>query len=554
MAAPGRPAVMPGVARRPRGSRWRVSAWLVLAAALVLLVAWPIVRLFAEGLGGGLGRLAAAVGGAGLTAIGNSLWTSAVVTVLGVTAGLALALVTERSRGRGRGLLRLAILAPLLVPDFVTAIGWDAAYGPAGLSHRLLGFALPGLYGPVGIVLVLAVGAVPLAFLVISAGMRVRAEADVERAARASGATAMTAFRTVTLPLLGPVLAAAGGLVFVTTMNAFGTPAVLGRPAGFSTMTTRIYQDLALSSSDTAFLRVIGLACLLVVLAVAVVAGVDRLAPGGVARTGSSSGPSPVGRPAPRPALAAAWLFVSLGLVVPVVALVLTALTRAVGLPPVPANLTLANFAQALDAHAVAALGNSLALAVMTATAAVVLGTLVGAVASGAWRRHLGTGVTLTFALPGSVLAVAILLAYGVSLRDTLALIFLGYLAKLWALGHRPIASAFDRIPDDLGRAARANGAGPVTAARTVVLPLLAPAMGAAWLLVFAFALHEVTISVLLYGPRTATLAVVVLNLQQLGDPTVTTALATILTLLSGAAVGLLLLLRRIRWITVDWL
>jgi len=172
---------------------------------------------------------------------------------------------------------------------------------------------------------------------------------------------------------------------------------------------------------------------------------------------------------------------------------------------------------------------------------------------SGRWRTWFGTAVTLGFALPGSVLAVTILLAYGPSLRDTLAIIGIAYLAKLWALAQRPMAGAVERISPDLRRAARVNGAGPLTAFRTVTLPLLAPAVAAGWLLVFAFALHEVTISVLLYGPGTATLAVVVLNLQQLGDPTVTAALATLLTALSGAAVGLLLLVGRLRRVPVRW-
>jgi iron(III) transport system permease protein len=55
-------------------------------------------------------------------------------------------------------------------------------------------------------------------------------------------------------------------------------------------------------------------------------------------------------------------------------------------------------------------------------------------------------------------------------------------------------------------------------------------------LVVFMVGLHEVTMSSLLYGPGTATLAVVVLNLQQLGDPGATAALAVVLTAIVGLA------------------
>ncbi len=527
---------------------WRPVAWGVVAAALAGLVLWPLARLLGEAVGAGLGRLLGDLGSAGAGAIVNSLWVSALVTVLALGGGLAAALLTERSRISGAGLLRLAILVPLVIPDFVSAMSWLRAYGPVGLTHRLLGIELPGLVGPAGIVIVLSVGALPLAYLVIAGGMRVRAEPDLERAARASGASALVAFRSVTLPLLWPVLVAAAGLVFVTSMNAFGTPVVLGSPAGFTTMTTRIYGDLAFSSSDEAFRRVIALACLLVVVAVSIVGLVDRLGGQGVDRTGLAGGTRATAGPHRRWAAVLAWLAVVLTVLVPLLALVLAALTRAVGLDPVPANLTLANFGRALDSHAIGALANSLLLA--TGAAALAVGLALVATALGSrWRPRLNTAVTLTFAVPGSVLAVAVLLAFGATLRDTLAIILLAYVAKLWALGQRPISGAADRLSGDLLRAARASGAGLLAALRTVTLPLLAPAIAAGALLVFVFAVHELTISVLLYGPTTETLAVDILGLQQVGDPVVTAALAVILTAVVAALAGLLLLLiRRFPW------
>lgn len=158
----------------------------------------------------------------------------------------------------------------------------------------------------------------------------------------------------------------------------------------------------------------------------------------------------------------------------------------------------------------------------------------------------------LTFALPGSTLAVAVLLAYGASIRDTLLIILVAYLAKFWALGYRPVASGLDAIPSDAYHAARASGAGAWTTTQTVVLPLLRPMIVAGGLIVFMFGLHEVTMSSLLYGPGTATLAVVVLNLQQLGDTGATAALALLLTLVvTLAAVPLMSrgsALERIGW------
>ena len=158
----------------------------------------------------------------------------------------------------------------------------------------------------------------------------------------------------------------------------------------------------------------------------------------------------------------------------------------------------------------------------------------------------LGSTVALTFAVPGSALAVAVLLAYGSWLRDTLVLILIAYVAKFWALGHRPLSGAAAMLsPDSLG-AARVAGARPATMVRTIVAPLLAPAVGAAWLLVMLFGVHELTMSSLLYGPGSETLAVIVLNLRQLGDSTLTAAMAVLLTMVTmGAGAGALWLWRR---------
>ena len=523
----------------------RALALLVVAASFGIAIAWPLARLAIETLGSGLGPFRAALQPEGIEAIGNSLVVAVLVTVLALGGGMALALLTEHAIVPARGPLLAGILAPLLVPDYVSALGWTRAFGPAGLLDRLTGLELPGLYGPVGIVVVLAAGAVPLAYVLIVGGMRTRAEPDLTRAARMSGADGITALRTVSLPLLWPVIAAAGGLIFATAMNAFGTPAVLGRPAGFATMTTRIYGDLAFSSADAAFERVLGLGFLLVAVVVVAVLLTGRLGPA-LAERGSIGGPVGQLRPARRLPIALAWGFVLLTVGVPLLALLLTALTRAVGLPPLPENLTFANFGRAIDSRTGPALLNSLVLAGLAAMICLALGAVAVLAPNPAWRRRGGWLVTLGFAVPGSVLAIGTLLAFGRSLRDTLLIILIAYVAKLWALGERPIAAAVGRLSAAGAHAARIHGADAWTELRTVTLPLLVPTFAAAGLLVFIFALHEVTISILLYGPRTATLAVAILNLQQLGDPTVTTALAVLLTLLVVACGIPLLFLHRV--------
>ena len=522
---------------------------LVLAVALVAiaaLIAYPLLRLTGTLTDLGPDSIAVALGGAGGRAVATSLGLGVVVATLAVVLGTAAAFAGERASTRGRWIVRGAMVGQLFVPPFVSALGWAAAYGPRGLTDRWLGLSLPGMYGLVGVAVVLVFEALPLAYLIVASALAGRAEADLERAARASGATPWDALRTVTLPLLRRPMLGAGVIVFVMTLNAFGVPAVLGIPGGVTTITTRLYQDLAFSADPAAFDRAVVLAMVLVLIAFTTVATADRLLGGrAMDRTGAtSSAAATPGRGSGR-AVALVAVVAVITAVIPFIALFLVALTRAVGLPPTPDNWTLANFGAVLDPRTFSALARSVGLAIVAATVVTLLGGIV--VASGRRAgRLLGSVVSIGFAVPGSTLALAVLIGYGGVLRDTLAIILLAYLAKFWALGHRPIAASMDHVPVDLVRAARASGASPRVVMRTIVLPLLRPAIVGAWLIVFLFGVHEVTMSSLLYGPGTDTLAVVTLNVQQLGDPTITAALAVVLSTVVVVGAIPVLALRRV--------
>jgi iron(III) transport system permease protein len=512
--------------------RRRAAVAVVLpVAGLVLL---PLARLVQVAVSeGGAGR---ALGSpAFTTALRNTLLLALAVTAAAVPIGVALALALRRPDVPGRGFLRAAVLLPVLVPDFVLGYSWTQAYGPAGFTDTVLGLGWPGLSGPVGVWVVLVVDATPIAYLVATAGLGARAEAHLERAARASGAGAVTALRTVTLRLLGPAIAAASVLVFALTVGAFAIPQVLGAPAGFRTVATQIYADLSLGGAASSFAEAVTLALVLVLVAVGCVGPADAALAPRLRAVRTAEAPSAPAGPARRAAgrgIALAiggWLVLSMG--VPLAALVLAAVTRAVGLPPTPVNWSLGAFREVLTPRTLEALGRSAVLAVLAATVLLVLGTGVALVERRRAWRGAATLLTLTFVLPGSTLAVALLLAYGRWLSGT-ALILLAYLAKFLALAHRPISGALDRLPLDGWRAARASGAGVLTAARTVALPPLAPALLAAWVICFLTGLHEVTMSSLLYGPGSETLAVVVLNTEELGRIGPTAALAVVLTLL----------------------
>ena len=529
------------------GRAWVGAALCLALAAAAVLVLIPLAVLIRTSWVERRGHVLNVVSSPGFrSAVAHSFELSAAATLLAVSVGVAIALALRDPGLPGRAFWRVAVLLPVLVPDFVLGYSWLMAYARAGLTSELFGFAWAQIQGPVGVSVIVAANAVPLVYLITSVGLATRAEPTTERAARTSGAGAATVLWTITLPLLAPAIATAAVLVFVLSMGAFAIPQVVGAPAGFGTITTHIYADLALGSNPQGFVEAITLALLLVVITVIVVAPAEKVLGGRlqIGRTAARDTDWPPSGHITRVIVTTGlglYLMITSGL--PLLALLSAAVTRALGVPSTPDNWTADNFLTVLTPRTGYALARSLLLALAAASILILLGSLAAALGRTRGGRGLSVLITLTLVLPGSTLAIGLLIGYGRWLADTVVIILIAYLAKLWALAHRPMSAAVDRLPSASLHAARVSGAGLPTALATVVVPLLRPALIAAWGLCFLTALHEVTMSSLLYGPGSETLAVVVLNSADLGNVGATAALSVLVTavvVLPGAALWVL--------------
>ncbi|MGI8625550.1 MAG: ABC transporter permease subunit, partial [Geodermatophilaceae bacterium] len=203
-----------------RGLRGATAGLVALAAAMVVLV--PLLVLARTVWVEGSADLDDILTSPGLgTAVKNTFVLAVAVTVIAVPVGTLLALALRRPDLPGRSFWRVVVLLPVLVPDFVLGYSWLRAYGRAGFTDDLVGLSWLGVQGPVGVTVVVVVNAVPLVYLITAVGLAARAEPAMERAARASGAGAMSVLRTITLPLLRPATATAAVLVFVLTLGTF---------------------------------------------------------------------------------------------------------------------------------------------------------------------------------------------------------------------------------------------------------------------------------------------------------------------------------------------
>jgi iron(III) transport system permease protein len=248
-------------------------------------------------------------------------------------------------------------------------------------------------------------------------------------------------------------------------------------------------------------------------------------------------------------AAAALWTLAALALVVPLGSLALTSFTAVWGQGLTPDNLTLDNYLSVLtDRRTLGAAWNSVWLAALAASACVA----VGAVAAYArartkllGRELLPRAAELPYALPGTVLALGLLLTFSQPLwigvgslfyvklwmLNTPWLLLVAYCAKYMAFGVRGADAALTQVDRSLEEAARISGATPWQTFTHVVVPLLRPALVASWVLVFLPVLGEITMSILLFGPQTKTLGVLLFDYQSYESPPKAAVLASLLAL-----------------------
>jgi len=490
-----------------------------------------------------------------------SVWATAGATALGAT----LAWLIARTDLPARGGWHLALLVPYMIPPFIGAIAWVYLLSPAGYLNQawmaLIGAPDPlvVIYGPVGIVFVMILYEYPIAYLATLGVLR-RMNPALEEAGRMARAGPWGVLREITVPLVLPGVLAGALLVMMASLGNFGIPAIIGFPARYVVLTTKIY-TLILNFDQPDHLQAAAALSMWLVAIAAVVLQAQRavLRRGQFAIVGGqASGASVIalGRWR-RPVLLGLGVLVLLSVVLPVGAILLTSVTRAYGLPPLPGNLTLRHYATVLlDVPKVRrALGNSLLLAAGAATAIVVLAAGIAYLKE---RTQIpGTGVlealiTVPYAVPGTIIALAMILAWlrpipviGLRLYDTLGIIFIAYLARFLVFGVRTALAGLAQIHGSLEEAARISGASPQEAFSDIALPLIRPSLVAGWLLAFIPAVAELTVSILLVSVGHETIGVVIFGLHDEGKIALAAALAVLVTVL---LVGINLLARAALW------
>lgn len=534
--------------QRRRPFRLDPAALLLLALALYVgvLIVWPLGRLLAEALagqGGLIGEVwsSRATRRALANTLESGLWATALATLLGLGFALLLALTDLR----GRGTVAFLLLIPLLVPPQITAMAWADLVGPGSPVLGLVGLGPPPgranpLHSGAGVALVMGVEHMTIVFLAVMAGAR-QVPRDLIEAARLNGAGPWRTLRAVILPLLRPAILSGAALAFVAAIGNFGVPALLGIPGRYPTLTTLVYQRLN-GFGPGVLGEVAAIALLLMLLAGAGLALRGLAARGSriaVDRVGPSLAPFTLGRWR-TPVEIAAWTLAGLLALLPLAALVGTALVPALGVGLSWETATLDNLRLVLFEQDATrrALANSLFLAAIAAVVSAVVALPLGYLAvlrrSGA-ARALDIVADAPYAIPGIALAIALILVFlkplpviGISLYGTLGILAVAYLSRFLSLALRPTAAAFAQIDPALEEAASIAGAGLLRRLARILAPQAAAAAAAGAVLVFINAANELTLSALLWSTGHETLGVTVFSLHYEGNAPAAAAMALV--------------------------
>lgn len=474
-----------------------------------------------------LANYAAIWSGVQREALMNTLVIACGGTAMAVVIGALLAWLAARTDIPFKPLVHLAGITPLFMSLVVAAVTWsfigsgrtgylNIIFDSLGLPFRL------ELRSLGGITFISGLYYVPYAYIFLYSALGLL-HPDLEEAAATHGGDLRRTLSKVTFPLVKPALIGAVLLVFVSLIEDFPVPSILGGPVGIYTLSTRIYflmTAVPAHPSQAGAISVIltAIVCLLVYTQRRILRGRDFRT---VTGKGMQRRLVPLGWLKPvAVAVVLLYAFVAVGL--PILGLLVGALRTSLYVPNAAALFDVSEMSLR---HLVAAASNpsvqqGLFNSVIVCAATAFIGgglyfliafivhrtTLPG-------RQILDYMVMVPLALPALVMALGILwtwLIIPVPVYGTLAILVIAFITRFMPQGYRTISGSVLQIHNELEEAAMVAGAGRWRAAWRITLPLIRGAVVSSAFLIVVLGMRELTASLFLYTTRTRVLSIVI--------------------------------------------
>ena len=454
--------------------------------------------------------------------LGNTLWMALLVTIFSIVIGVALAWLIARTNIPGKRLWEVIVPLPLFLSPFASAVAWMILGSErAGFLNVLFKNIFGTEHGFMnilsfpGLVFAMVLFHISYAYLYTIAPLK-NMDGALEEAARVGGSSVARTMLRITFPVVLPGILSASLMVFVLSAEMFTVPALLGTPAGFSTLAPFIYEQTKFSPPNWGAATAAAL-LLLAVMAVGVVLQnrATRMSGRFVTVTGKGV------RPATLDLGRWKWLatllpggFILLAVVLPIGTLLLVTFMKYVTANITPEIFTLSNWAL-LGSNPVFLKGlqNTLQITLIGS----VFATLLAFMLVYSWKRlnspfkrTTETIAMLPVAVPGIVLGVGVLwAAVSTPLYGTIWLLIFAFTARYLANPVRIFSSTMVQIDKGLEEASRVGGAGMFRTMGRISAPLLTPAALSGWLLMVILFTRELNVAIMVYSGNSITLPVI---------------------------------------------
>jgi iron(III) transport system permease protein len=375
-----------------------------------------------------------------------------------------------------------------------------------------------------GMIWVMGLGLVPLAFVAIRAALR-SLDPALEDAGRISGKGIRPVIFRITLPLIFPAILSIFLLTFIISFEAFETPAMIGIPGNidvymgviYFSIASKIPPDLGLATSQATVILLITM--ILVYLYRRSTKRAEKFAV--ITGRGYSPRIMKIGK----------WRYLGLGIllsyfivniILPFFTLFLVSLKTFWAPRDIFGNLSFDNY---LDLPAfgniLQSFINSILVSSVSATIAILAATLLAYYSLKSKIKHKGIieGISmLPISFPGLVLGVGLLWAFiTLPIYGTVWILILAFIIKYIPHGIRFISEPLLQIHKDLEDASRVSGGSIGYTLRRIVLSLLRPAMLGGWIYVAMITFRELGTVVLLVSPQNQTISFTLFNMWYTG-------------------------------------
>ncbi len=508
-----------------------IALFLVLVPMAMLI--WSSFRTGRPGIPGGIYTLqnyiSAYTNPRSYEAILNSFIYAGGGTVITLIVAVIMSWAIERTNMPLRNVCYALLLVPLAIPGMLFSVSWILLLSPdIGFINvvirktlSMIGIKLStgpfNVYTLTGMIFLDGVRHIPTTFLMIGAAFR-SMDPGLEEAAFVSGSSTFGTLRRVTIPILLPAIFVAGIYTFMTGIESFEIPGVIGLPAGIYVFSTRIYwaanvktpPDFGLANSFAVTFLVISI--FLLWLYQRSTTHAERFAT--ITGKGYRARVIDLGYLKYVPMIIFIIYFI-LVVVLPFFILGWASLLPYFQVPSLEAlkTISLENYSLLWNYPGMPlAIRNTILLMFFAATITMLFSF------SASWisiRSKLRGGRALdilTFmphTVPGVVIGLSILILYLGPLRfipiyATLAIIVVALVTRYMAFGTRTANSALIQIHKELEEAAYVSGSSRLKTMRQIVFPLILPAFVNGWVWVAVHAMREMSMALMLYSEKNA--------------------------------------------------